>query len=130
MITYKDCPECGARRIRSTVRLCEVCETCEKYESKSNAQWADLERIASLCGRTADEHPLQAVARVVRERDAARAQVKAWQAEELARRTERDEARADVGRLRSAYKRYGAAGVSEALKEISQRDAHPSDSTR
>lgn len=112
------------------MRLCEVCETCEKYESKSNAQWADLERIASLCGRTADEHPLQAVARVVRERDAARAQVKAWQAEELARRTERDEARADVGRLRSAYKRYGAAGVSEALKEISQRDAHPSDSTR
>ena len=38
-----------------------------------DALWADLERIASLCGRTADEHPLQAVARVVRERDEARA---------------------------------------------------------
>ena len=37
-----------------------------------------------------------------RERDEARAQVKAWQAEELARRTERDEARVEVERLRVA----------------------------
>jgi hypothetical protein len=34
MIRYKDCPECGARKIHDTVRLCEICETCEKYESK------------------------------------------------------------------------------------------------
>lgn len=120
MITYKDCPECGAHKIRSTVRFCEVCETCEKYESKFNAQWADLERIASLCGRTADEHPLQAVARVVRERDEARASAEesehqmhlriragydktiadSWRAKVAEVEQERDEARAEVERLR------------------------------
>jgi hypothetical protein len=44
----------------------------ECAKQTSHAQWADLERIASLCGRTADEHPLQAVKRVVGERDEAR----------------------------------------------------------
>ena len=39
-------------------------------------------------------------ATLVSERDAARSQVKAWQAEELARRAERDEVRAEVERLR------------------------------
>ena len=24
MITYKDCPNCGARRVHESVRLCEV----------------------------------------------------------------------------------------------------------
>ena len=33
MITYKDCPECGARKIHDTVRLCEVCETWERAEA-------------------------------------------------------------------------------------------------
>ena len=44
--------------------------------------------------------------RVERQRDEARAQVKAWQAEELARRTERDEARAEVERLRALLDAY------------------------
>lgn len=44
-------------------------------------------------------------ATLVSERDAARAQVKAWQAEELARRTERDDARAEVERLRDLIRR-------------------------
>ena len=48
-------------------------EEYDQLRRERDAQWADLERIASLCGRTADEHPLQAVARVVRERDEARA---------------------------------------------------------
>lgn len=42
-----------------------------------DALWADLERIASLCGRTADEHPLQAVRRVVQERDELQAKLDA-----------------------------------------------------
>lgn len=115
MITYKDCPECGANKIHSSVRLCEICETCEKYESK--------------------------ITEALRERDEARAEVERRDREheallETAQKAlahvtaERDEARADVERLRSAYQRYGAAGVSEALKEISQRDGHPSDSAR
>lgn len=38
MITYKDCPECGTRRIHESVRLCEVCETWEKAEQAIAAQ--------------------------------------------------------------------------------------------
>lgn len=38
MITYKDCPECGTRRIHESVRLCEVCETWEKAEQAISAQ--------------------------------------------------------------------------------------------
>jgi chromosome segregation ATPase len=75
-----------------------------------------LSRVAAEAGKD-----LAAWARDLDAAEAAHARVVA----------ERDEARADVERLRSAYKRYGAAGVSEALKEISQRDGHhPSDSTR
>jgi septal ring factor EnvC (AmiA/AmiB activator) len=51
MITYHDCPQCGARKIRSTVRLCEVCETCEEYESKI----AELERERDEAVRERDE---------------------------------------------------------------------------
>ena len=53
MITYKDCPECGARKIHSTVRLCEVCETCEKYESKLNALRAEVEMLRGVGCREA-----------------------------------------------------------------------------
>lgn len=54
-------------------------------------------------------------ATLVSERDAARSQVKAWQAEELARRTERDDARAEVERLRALLARaYGySAGAGD-----------------
>lgn len=48
MITYKDCPECVARKIRSTVRLCEVCETCDKYESKLAGEAAHIKSLEGL----------------------------------------------------------------------------------
>ena len=80
---------------------------------------------------TSQRDSLERDAREARERCRDAAQVLAHvTAERDEARRERDEARADVERLRSAYKRYGAAGVSEALKAISQRDGHPSDSTR
>lgn len=60
-----------------------------------------------LSQSVADAHATWAV--VVRERDEARAQVKAWQAEELARRTERDTARAEVDRLRAEVERLRTA---------------------
>ena len=34
MITYKDCPECGARKIHDSVSLCEVCEVAQRYETR------------------------------------------------------------------------------------------------
>jgi SpoVK/Ycf46/Vps4 family AAA+-type ATPase len=34
LITYKDCPECGARKIYESVSLCEVCEVSEGYEKR------------------------------------------------------------------------------------------------
>ncbi len=34
MITYKDCPECGARKIYESVSLCEVCEVSQRYETR------------------------------------------------------------------------------------------------
>ena len=38
MINYKDCPECGTRKVHESVRLCEVCETWEKAEQAIAAQ--------------------------------------------------------------------------------------------
>jgi len=38
MITYKDCPECGTRKIHESVNLCEVCETWAKAEQAIAAQ--------------------------------------------------------------------------------------------
>lgn len=48
-----------------------------------------------------DDDTVSSVRAMVRERDEARAEAQAWQAEELARRTERDTARAEVERLRA-----------------------------
>jgi hypothetical protein len=47
----------------------------DRVKLACHLQWSDLERIASLCGRTADEYPLKAVERVVRQLDEARADV-------------------------------------------------------
>lgn len=38
MITYKDCPHCGTRKIHKSVNLCEVCETWAKAEQAITAQ--------------------------------------------------------------------------------------------
>lgn len=89
-----------------------------------NTQWHDLERIASLCGRTADEYPLKAVERVVRERDEALARYTfrggyieddsgdRWWSSSLLKRTEeeRDEALAKASRAEKNF-----ASVAEAL---------------
>lgn len=56
-----------------------------------------------------DDDTVESVRAMVRERDAARSQVKAWQAEELLRRTERDTARAEVDRLRAEVERLRTA---------------------
>lgn len=58
MITYKDCPECGANKIHSSVRLCEVCETCEKYESKIDFLRAEIEMLRGVgCREVKDDEP-------------------------------------------------------------------------
>lgn len=49
MITYKDCPECGARKIHSTVRVCEVCETWAKAHAEGFRRGAEAMREA--CAR-------------------------------------------------------------------------------
>lgn len=55
MITYKDCPECGARKIHSTVSVCEVCETWAKAEQRladeREARKAAEREIAELKAR-------------------------------------------------------------------------------
>ncbi len=43
-MTYQDCPECGTRKIRESVRLCEVCETWEKADQAISAQDVVLTR--------------------------------------------------------------------------------------
>lgn len=46
MITYKDCPECGARKIHSTVSVCEVCETWTKAHAEGFRRGAEAMREA------------------------------------------------------------------------------------
>ncbi len=46
MITYKDCPECGTRKIHSTVRVCEVCETWAKAHAEGFRRGAEAMREA------------------------------------------------------------------------------------
>lgn len=61
-----------------------------------------------------------------RERDEARAQVKAWQDEELSRRRERDEARAEVDHMRQGYDRVRADRdyhCDRAIAAVAERDA-------
>ena len=72
----------------------KVVEERERAHQACNAYWHDLERIASLCERTADEYPLKAVERTVRERDEARAEVERLRAD-LARCREVQKATAE-----------------------------------
>lgn len=55
----------------------EVAKERDRARLACNAYWHDLERIASLCERTADEYPLKAVERTVRERDELKAKLDA-----------------------------------------------------
>lgn|GEM_PF-3096411 len=59
-----------------------------------------------------DDDTVESVRAMVRERDEALAEAQAWQAEELARRTERNEARAEVARREREH---------EALLETAQK---------
>ena len=62
MINYKDCPECGARKIRESVSLCEVCEVSQRYEK----QIGELQALLDLANAMHDV--------AVKERDFARYQ--------------------------------------------------------
>jgi len=53
MITYKDCPECGARKIHSTVSVCEVCETWTKAHAEGFRRGAEAMREA--CAKVLDD---------------------------------------------------------------------------
>ena len=53
----------------------EVIRERERARQACNTYWHDLTRIALLCAQTDDEYPLKAVERTVRERDEARAEV-------------------------------------------------------
>ncbi len=109
MITYQDCPNCGTRKIHSTVRLCEVCETWERAEEALNAQ--DEVLTAKY------NQQLARAEKAEKERDELRAEVERLQSwtpigtysldvqheEERLRITkERDLARAEGSRLREA----------------------------
>ena len=63
MINYKDCPECGARKIRESVRLCEVCEVSQRYEKRIG----ELQALLDLANTMHDV--------AVKERDLARRQL-------------------------------------------------------
>jgi hypothetical protein len=69
---------------------------------------AEVERLRHHASGMEDElrYGEEVCATIVDERDEALSQVKAWQAEELARRTERDDARAEVERLRALLDGY------------------------
>jgi predicted nuclease with TOPRIM domain len=49
MINYKDCPECGARKIRESVSLCEVCEIAQRYETRLEQLQAMLDAAIKEC---------------------------------------------------------------------------------
>jgi hypothetical protein len=108
MITYHDCPQCGARKIRSTVRLCEVCETCEEYESKI----AELERERDEAVRERDELRLACDGCADSEHKTGRAHYDDCPVGVAVR--ERDEARAEVEMLRGVGCRETKADEPES----------------
>lgn len=132
----------------------EFAEVVHERDEARRERDEALSRVAAeagkdLAGWAADLDAAEAAhARVVAERDEARADVERLRGEHDAEvetvqrvfayvhaeledaRAEVDRARADVERIRSAYERYGAAGVASVLAELSHRVGHPSDSTR
>lgn len=82
--------------------LVEAVQAMRRERDEARAEVARLRHHAS---GMEDElrYGEEVCATIVDERDEALSQVKAWQAEELARRTERDDARAEVERLRKHF---------------------------
>lgn len=78
-------------------------EDVEALIAERDQARAEVERLRHHASGMEDElrYGEEVCANIVDERDEALSQVKAWQAEELSRRTERDEARAEVERLRA-----------------------------
>jgi hypothetical protein len=55
LITYKDCPECGANKIRESVSLCEVCEISQRYEKRIGELQALLDLAKTMHDAAAKE---------------------------------------------------------------------------
>ena len=55
MITYKDCPECGANKIRESVSLCDVCEVSQRYEKRLEQLQALLDLAKTMRDAAATE---------------------------------------------------------------------------
>jgi isoleucyl-tRNA synthetase len=51
----KDCPECGARKIRESVSLCEVCEISQRYEKRIGELQALLDLAKTMRDAAAKE---------------------------------------------------------------------------
>ena len=45
----KDCPECGAYKIRQSVSLCDVCEVSQRYEKRLEQLQAMLDVAIKEC---------------------------------------------------------------------------------
>lgn len=113
MITYKDCPECGANKIHSSVRLCEVCETCDKYESKIAE--ALRERDEARAALEESEHQMHMRIRSGYDKTIA----DCWRAKVAEVEAERDEALAQVARR----EREHAALLETAQKALAYVEA-------
>ena len=102
-----DCEPDDDDDLAEAVRLL-VNERDEAVEALEEREGDMHTRIRAGYDKTIADSWRAKVAEVERERDAARSQVKAWQSEELSRRTERDEARAEAARLREALRAIAA----------------------
>jgi hypothetical protein len=56
LIAYQDCPECGARKIRESVSLCEVCEVSQRYEKRIAELQALIDLAKTMHDVAAKEH--------------------------------------------------------------------------
>jgi DNA repair exonuclease SbcCD ATPase subunit len=88
----------------------EVIKERERARQACNAYWHDLMRIASLCEQTADEYPLKAVERTIK------------QFQEVIK--QRDEARRDLGEILAIIHRDGGHYTGEHGISKSVADAH------
>jgi hypothetical protein len=55
MTHHKDCPECGAYKIRQSVSLCDVCEVSQRYEKRIAELQALLDLAAAHAAVAADD---------------------------------------------------------------------------